>query len=340
MKISIIGVGLIGGSLGLSIRRKYGDRVEVTGYDSNKDIHGNAKKIGAVDNSEWNLDKAVAQADLIILSTPANTIYELLETISKFGKPGVVVMDTASTKRIILDWADEILPDGFFFVGTNPFVGSGFRGQKDANADLFSEKRFAVTVPVNTPQRALKVVTDLIKDIGAKAFFMDIDEHDSFSAAVNCVPTLLAASLMTAVSDSPAWREINRFIGSEFQELTQSLVQEPATMHAASIMNPEMTVHWLDEVLQRLNAIKESLMDETKRYDVDGPMADLFVKAWEERLKLDAGIEPGRPSSPNPLPTAGESMAHMFLGRLGARMVGQNNDNEEQLPRYDRRSMR
>ena len=339
MQVTIIGTGLIGSSIGMALRAKHGGKITVVGYDSSQKAHDGARKIGAVDRSEWNLDAAVENADVMIVATPANAVYDIFEVAGPYLKEGALVMDTASTKRAILDWAEDLLPSHVAFVGTNPLTGSGLSGQKDANPSLFQGKQFAVIAPVRTPPHAMKAATKLIEDLGAKAFFMDVDEHDSFSAAVNGLPAILGASLISAASESPAWGEISRFIGTDFHAITQPVLQDPAVTHATAVTNPDMMVHWLDQVINRLQAVKAGIQDEETRYDTDGPLADLFVNAWEQRLKLDAGIMPGRPTSENTLPTAGEGMMGLFLGRLGANMLTRKEAKDDPT-KYDRRRMR
>lgn len=339
MQVTIIGLGLIGSSFGMALREKHGDRVTVVGYDSDQGTHDEARKMGAVDRSEWNLDTAVEDADVVVVAAPANAVYDIFEAIGPYLKENAVVMDTSSTKRAILDWADELLPREAGFVGTDPLAGAGFRGQKDAHSTLFQGKHFAIVPSVRTPQEAIRTASKLIEDVGGRAFFMDVDEHDSFSAAVNGLPVVVAAALLSVASASPAWREISRFVGSDFQAITQMAAQDPSLSHATAVTNPDMMVHWIDQLVEALQVMRRGITDEETRYDSNSPLADVFVNAWEQRLRLENGIEPGRPTG-NPLPTAGDSMMTLFLGRLGQRLVTRTRLEEKDPTKYDRRKMR
>ena len=214
MQITIVGLGLIGASMGLALRARHGNKITVIGYDSAQDAHNNASRIGAVDRSEWNLDDAVRGSEVVILAAPPNAVYDIFEACAPHFERGATIIDTSTSKRAITDWAEDLLPSTVDFVGIDPLIGAGFNGQKDAHQALFEAKRIAVMPAVDTKEAAIKRTIGLIEDMGARAVFMDIDEHDSFSAAVNGLPLVVAASLLSVASTSPSWREIHRFVGS------------------------------------------------------------------------------------------------------------------------------
>ncbi len=334
-RITIIGLGLIGSSMGMAIRNKYGDEVEIVGYDAVQQPHNEARKIGAVDRSEWNLDKAVDDADMVIIATPASAMYDIMETIAPFLKDGAVVTDTAATKRAVLDWAEALLPDRVGFVGGHPLAGAGFRGQRDATPTLFDDKRYAIVASPSAPERAVAELNRLVEDLGARPFFLDVDEHDSYSAAVNGLPIVVATALMGAVASSPAWREIYRFTGHDFDVTTGPCSQDPPLSHSTAVTNPEMMIHWINQMIGQLTTIRDGIADEDTRWEPTSELTETFVKAWEARAKIDVGIEPGAPTGDNPLPTAGESAMTMFFGRAAARFSGK--PKKKDPTQYDRR---
>lgn len=339
MEITIIGLGLIGASMGQALRGRHGNKVNIVGYDSDQEAHNNGPRIGAVDRAEWNLDDAVAGADLIIISAPANAVYDIFEACAPHMKSGAVVVDTSSSKRAVVDWAEQLLPAHVEFVGIDPLAGAGFSGQKDAHPTLFQGRRVAVMPSVHTRESAIKATVKLIEDIGGNPIFMDIDEHDSFSAAVNGLPLVVAASLLSVASASPSWREISGFVGSNFQAMTAPASQDPALGHATAVTNPDMMVHWIDQLIGVLSLVRDGIADEEARYDTDSALADIFVNAWEQRLRLDNGIEPGR-AADNPLPTAGEATMSLMLGRLGQQLMTRTRLQKKDPTKYDRRRMR
>lgn len=340
MQVTIVGLGLIGSSMGQALKRKHGSKITVVGYDSDQSVHDNAVKIGAADRSEWNLDQAVRDSDVVIIATPANAVYDIFEAISSYLGHDAIVIDTSATKRAVMDWAEELLPERNGYVGIDPLAGSGYRGQKDAHPTLFEGQRVALIPSVRTPENAIKTASKIIEDIGGRPFFMDVDEHDSFSAAVTGLPSVVAAAMLSVASASPSWREISRFVGSDFQAVTEPASQDPATSHATAVTNPDMTIHWIDQLIGALTVIRDGVADDETRYDADSPMVEIFVNAWEQRIRIEAGIEPGGNDTENALPTAGESMMTMMLGRLGERLVSRSKIQEKDPTKYDRRRLR
>jgi prephenate dehydrogenase len=339
MQVTIIGLGLIGASMGQALRAKHGDKITVVGYDSDQETHNSAVKIGAVDRSEWNLDVAVRNADTVVLATPTNAVYDIFEASAPHLKDGALVIDTSSSKRAVIDWAEELLPSTVDFVGIDPLAGAGFRGQKDAHYNLFQGKRVALTPSVRTKESAVKATVKLIEDIGARSVFMDIEEHDSFSAAVNGLPLVAAACLLTVASTSPSWREISRFIDTNFQSVTEPASMDPALGHAMAVTNPDMMVHWIDQLIDVLTRVRNGIADEDMRYDTNSPLAEVFINAWEQRLRLENGIEPGG-AAENPIPTAGEMTMSIMLGRIGQQLMSRTRDKSKDPTKYDRRKMR
>ena len=339
-RITIIGLGYIGSSLGMAIRAAHGNKVEVVGYDGERRVHNQATKIGAADRAEWNLDEAVDGADLIVLAIPAYAIPEVLEAAARHLKDGATVTDTANTKRAIIEVAEEILPSGVGFVGGNPLVGGGQTGQDNASAAIFAGSRWAIVASPGTPQGSVSEVTQMVESLGAKAFFVDAHEHDSYMAAVNGLPTLVSAALMSTAASSPSWREISRFASSEFNSMTELAEVDPAANYAMCNTNSDMLVHWIDQVTERLNGMKSLIQDDEDREDPDGQLMDTFVHSWEARVRVVAGIEPGSETSLHgQLPTAGEGIMQMFLGGAGARLLGRTGDKRDPT-KYDRSRLR
>lgn len=337
-RITIIGLGLIGSSIGMALRDARKRDVELIGYDADSKVQDAAKKMGAVDQTEWNLDNAVSGSDIVVVATPASAIPDVFEAISPYLKDGATVTDTASTKRAVLDWAVELLPRHVGFVGGNPLTGAGLNGQRDASEMLFHGERYAIVSAPTTHQSSVANVVSLVEDLGAKPFFLDRDEHDSFMAAVSGLPTVLSAALMSATAQSPSWGEISRFVGMDFNAMTGPSGNDPALNHSMCVTNPDMLTHWVDQLIVELQGIRSAIIDEQGRDDMSGPLADTFVRAWEARKRMEAGVEPSREMTREPLPSAGEGLLSMFLGRRAARIFS-NTEEKKDPNEYDRRKM-
>jgi prephenate dehydrogenase len=314
---------------------------EVIGYDADNSAQTLAQRMGAVDKVEWNIDKAVADADVVIVATPAGSLYDVFDGVSRFLKPGAVVTDTSSSKRAVMDWAAELLPSQVGFVGGNPLTGASVKQQKDASQHIFYQTKWAVVAPPTASRDSIRAVTDLVESIGASPVFMDAHEHDSFSAATTGLPAVVAAAVMNAVSTSPSWSEISRFVGSDFDSVTQAATYDPATSQSASATNADMLAHWIDQLIERFQAIRDALLDDEERFAPDGVLADSFVQAWEQRARLEAGVADRRPDTGEQLtiPSSSESMMGMFFGSRMARAL---NKKEKKIDssKYDRRKLK
>ncbi len=336
-QVTIIGLGYIGSSLGMALKASYGKKLHVIGYDGERKIHNQAQKNGSVDKSIWNLDEAVNGSDVIVLAIPAYAIPEVLDAIASHVQDGATITDTANTKRAILRVAEEILPSRVGFVGGNPLVGGGLSGQDNASPNIFAGSRWAIIASPSAPQASVHEVSRMVDALGAKPFFVDELEHDSYMAAVNGLPTLVSSVLMSTAAASPSWREISRFAGREFNSMTELAEVDPASNYAMCNTNSDMLVHWIDQAVTRLEELKSSIRNDDEREDPDGPMMDNFVHSWEARMRVVAGIEPGGESSTGePLPTASEGIMQMFLGRAGARLLGRTSDSKRDPTKYDR----
>jgi prephenate dehydrogenase len=184
----------------------------------------------------------------------------------------------------------------------------------------------------------VKQVVDLVEAIGAKPLFMDAIEHDSFTAAMTALPVVAAAAIMDAVSSSPSWREIARFAGRDFNAVTEPSASDPAISHGLAATNPEMAVYWIDELIARLRRMRDGISDEQARFDADGTLASTFVRAWEARARLEAGVVTEDRPNDNPIPTASEGMMSLFLGNRAAKFL--SGKKEEKDPtKYDKRRL-
>ena len=339
---TMIGLGRIGTSLGMAIRSLKGGKSRVIGYDADSKVQSVARRMGAIDDDEWNLDKAVADADLVIIATPAGALYDIFEAIGPHMKHGSVVTDTSPSKRAVLKWAEDLLPSHVSFVGGNPLTGASITRQKDASGHIFHDAKWAVVAPSTAPQHAIRAVTDLIESVGASPVFMDAEEHDSFSAATTGLPAIVAAAVMNAVSTSPSWAEISRFVGSDFDRVTSPASTDPASSQSAAATNPDMLVHWIDQLIVRFQDLREGLIDDEDRFAPDGILADSFVQAWEQRARLEAGVADRRQVRDEnfAIPSSGESMMGMFFGNRFARVITGGKEKKKDDTKYDRRKMR
>jgi prephenate dehydrogenase len=197
--LSIIGVGLLGGSIGMAVKSVITD-CEIIGYGHREDTLKRAIQVGAIDRGTGDFRSAVEGSDLVILCTPVGLLGEMLRGISGFVKAGAIVTDVGSTKASVVAAAVEILPDGVPFVGSHPMAGSEKRGVEFARADLYRNALCIVTPSDRTPASAVNEVEGFWRLLGMHTCRMSPADHDRALAEASHLPHALAAALVTMQS--------------------------------------------------------------------------------------------------------------------------------------------
>lgn len=308
-RITIVGTGLIGASLGLALKKaKLG--YEIVGHDKSTTAANKAKKLGAVDKTEWNLINAVEGAGLVILALPVDAIKPTLEAIAPYLSEGAVVTDTASTKQLVLDWAKTILPPGVNFVGGHPLVSSDA-----ASADLFTGATYCLIPGAGAQPDAVQLLVGLVTTVGAEPFFPDATEHDNFQAAVAHLPLLLATALMDMAAASPANREIRKMAGADFRKATALADTDAETSAQICAANRDGILRWMDAYANQLARLRALVA-------AGGPeLQKVFDKAATSRAQWGTPQEDERSVDMKAATdTASEQMKRFFLGDLSKKI--------------------
>lgn len=334
-RIAIVGLGLIGTSLGLALKKARLPNVEIWGHDRDHQTATRALRRGAVDRIHINLIATVEKARLVVLATPVMAIQGVLEVIGPHLQKGTVVTDTASTKGVVLEWARRHLPEGVDFVGGHPLAGAGRSGPDAAEAGLFQGVTYCIVPSPGASEASVQTVVGLAETVGARPYFIDAAEHDSYVAAVSDLPTLLSIALVACTSSSPGWREISRMASANFRQASLLASSDPQVSRDACLANPTGIAHWLDQVIRQLYEIRQMVLEASRKGDGQA-LERAFAQAWEARARWEAGVveEERRPH----IPTASEGFLSFFLGERLARQVRQLQGRErDQGPRYDSR---
>lgn len=257
-RITIVGLGLIGGSIGLALQKSK-TNFEIMGHDREHSIARTAQKLGAIDRANWNLISACEHADLIILAIPASGIKDTLSAIAPYLKEGCIITDTATTKEAVLQWADDILPGTVSFIGGDPLVGKEESGIDAATADLFANATYCLMPSVKAEPKAVQLVTDLVALLGAKPYFVDATEHDGLMAGVGHMPFILAAALLDTAKQSPSWRELKRMASHDFQAATRFTSDDPQHYRDLCLANQENIIQWIDACQKSLTRVRQTL---------------------------------------------------------------------------------
>ena len=202
MKIAIIGVGLIGGSLGLCLKDKLGDGVYITGLCRTEKSMRRAMELGAVDLATSNLQEVVEDADIIFLSPPVLQIVPMVKKILPFLKSGAILTDAGSTKQFIWQELRKILPPDIFYIAGHPMTGKEKSGVEVADKNLFKGKAYVIAEGTSAPQAAKDKLMSVLRLTEANFLEIDIAKHDRCASIISHVPHLTAAALVTLLNDA------------------------------------------------------------------------------------------------------------------------------------------
>ena len=310
-KIAIIGLGLIGGSIGLALKRADLPDLEIVGHDAEFGVNGRAHKLGAIDNEAKHPAKAAEGAALIIIATPILQVKATFEAIAPALGEGAVITDTASTKADVMRWAQELLPDNVSFVGGHPIAGKETPGIDAADAALFEGRPWAIVPAINASEAAIKTVEHFVSLTGAVPTSIDAEEHDSYLAAVSHLPLMLSTALFSLVSGSQAWPELAAVAGPGFRGATRLASSSPSMSHDISLTNRKNLVHWLDRFAGELR----SLRDIIESSDTQEELIERFATVQTARDAFMVAPPPKPiPEQPTDPMTSGERMMSFMVG--------------------------
>lgn len=219
-KIAIIGVGLMGASFSLAIKKKIPD-CKVWGYARSEKSFGKIKKLNVVDYVEKDLQKVINEADLIVFGLPVYTIIEYFLKVKPYLKEGAVLIDLGSTKKLIQEQADKILPKTVSFIGCHPLCGSDKSGTEFAKDDLYQGEVCIVTAPLRN--QTAQFVKKIWEFLGAKVIVMSVNNHDSLVSLLSHLPHLVSFILTSVVGN-----KAKEFPMQSFKDMTRISNSSPA----------------------------------------------------------------------------------------------------------------
>jgi prephenate dehydrogenase len=256
--VSILGVGLIGGSFGLALRAA-GFAGRILGVSSPRTIDS-AVRFGAID-AGMPLSEAVAAADLVYLAQPIGRILDLLPEVARHASPGCLVTDAGSTKRAIVARAAEVFAEGPWFLGGHPMAGKAQRGVELAEADLF-----AGAVYVLTPQDGRLPDTPVVQEfvawirkIGATPSVLAPDVHDQVVTWTSHLPQLVSSALALSVSGHLDDAEHLKIAGPGLRDMTRLAESSYAIWRDILSTNGDNLQRALHEFISRLKHFSDHL---------------------------------------------------------------------------------
>ncbi len=237
-------------------------------------------------------------------------IRQVLQEMAPYLAEGSVVTDTGSTKALVLQWADELLPAGVSFVGGHPLAGKETQGIDHAEATLFANKAYAIVPSLKASGDAVQSVLDLVRHIGAQPLFLDAAEHDEYLAAISHLPLVLSTALFTLVRDSPGWADLAALAASGFRDLTRLASGDPQMAHDICLSNRQALLHWLDRMVGELQRYRRLIEGEGQE------LLQAFQHAQAERDRFLAQGPPPRSTTQDVPDVRGQLLTSLIGGSL------------------------
>src|SRR5262245_45287798 len=257
--LSIVGVGLLGGSIALACRQKrLADRI--VGCNRSAEALARAKGRGMLDETTTDTCQAVSRASLVVFCTPVDRLADTVGECADACRPGTLLTDVGSTKSGIVRRLAGRLPPGVSFVGSHPLAGSEKTGPDHARADLF-EGRLVVMTPAGDPPAAVSTVGGFWKALGARVETMSPEQHDEALAVTSHLPHLVASVLAGVLP-----LEWKRLTATGFRDTTRLAAGSPDLWRAIFLCNQPALLAAIDEFRAHLDRFRDALAkDEGER---------------------------------------------------------------------------
>ena len=285
-KIAVIGLGLIGGSLALSLKNT-GENFIITGYDVEGEAMNIAKYRNIIDIIAKDYKEATSDADLIIIATPISKIVEVAEHIKDYLKKGVIITDVGSAKEKIVKRVGEILPDGVFFIGGHPMAGSENEGILSATPELFRNTFYILTPTDTTISEPLVMLHSLFTKIGAKVISMDPKEHDENVALISHLPHILSTNLVDMIDDKQKkMKNLFKLCAGGFRDMTRIAAANTKMWLDISLENKDEVIKSIDNYIKYLSKFKINLQKNDAEL-----IKNHYLKAQKARINLPKYVE-------------------------------------------------
>ncbi|MBM7647987.1 prephenate dehydrogenase [Bacillus ectoiniformans] len=260
--VFIAGLGLIGGSLAISIKKAH-PQAKIIGYDIQDSVAKLAEALNVIDKQASSFQEGAAQADLIVLAVPVLQTEEMIEMLADCElKDQVIITDTGSTKKRIMECARIFKDQGVTFIGGHPMAGSHKSGVTAAKGHLFENAFYLLTPEPDTDEKQLAILKKWLEGTNAKIIEVTAEDHDELTGVVSHFPHIIAASL---VHQAQHFNEnnslISRLAAGGFRDITRIASSNPEMWKDISLHNKEVLLNlltgWQKEMQHVIDILKE-----------------------------------------------------------------------------------
>lgn len=280
-QICIIGLGLIGGSLAKSIRRRFSDCF-ILGIDTNQDNLDAALKEGTINLGTKHICPEIGQAEIIFICTPVSSIPYMLSQIAPLISPNAIVTDTGSTKQEIVEAAQRILKGRANFIGGHPMAGTQNSGYRASLPHLFENAYYVLTPLPETSDNAVNALSNLLEALGAIPLIMDAKLHDEIVCSISHLPHVVAAALVNTVRsmEDPEHFRV-RLAAGGFRDITRIASSDPIMWESISFSNRSELLKAITLMQKQLDSFSQMLKNDNRQ-----AVRDYFEKARQYRSSL------------------------------------------------------
>ncbi|MEO1731472.1 MAG: prephenate/arogenate dehydrogenase family protein [Pseudomonadota bacterium] len=258
-RVAIIGLGLLGGSIGLAIAERAPDIV-TTGYDRDPDVREKAKARGLVGAVCDSAAEAVATADLVVLCVPVGAMAAAASELADHLPEHAIISDVGSSKKSVLDALRTALP-GHTVIPAHPVAGTEQSGPDAGFATLFAERWCIITPPADADGQAVEALSDFWTALGSKVEIMDADHHDLVLAVTSHIPHLIAFTIVGTASDleEVTRSEVIKYSAGGFRDFTRIAASDPVMWRDVFLNNKGAVLEMLGRFTEDLTALQRAI---------------------------------------------------------------------------------
>jgi prephenate dehydrogenase len=277
-RLAIIGVGLIGGSLALALK-KTGAVNEVVGYARSEDARQQALDLGIIDRAADSIADAVSHADMVFVAVPMGAMATVFKEMAEHLSPEAIITDGGSAKAQVVEAARAALGDKFReFVPGHPIAGTEKSGPAAAFATLYKDHRIVLTPVADTDAAATAKVKAMWQLTGADVFEMDVEHHDTVLAATSHLPHVLAFNLVGMLAQRDDCDEVLRYAAGGFRDFSRIASSDAVMWRDICLGNREAILALLEQYHQGMNRIEKAIRDGDGDY-----LIEVFARAKKAR---------------------------------------------------------
>ncbi len=261
-RLAIIGVGLIGGSLSLALK-KAGVVGEVVGYSRTESVRKEALELGVIDRAASSVKDAVKDADMVFLAVPMAAMESVLIEFKDHIADNAIITDGGSAKGQLVDIARKVLGEQFSqFVPGHPIAGTEKSGPSAAFSTLYQDHRVVLTPVAETNRKALETVREMWQQTGAEVFDMEVKHHDVVLAATSHLPHILAFNLVGMLAERDDCDEVLRYAAGGFKDFSRIASSDAVMWRDICLSNSDAILGLIQQYQQGLAQLEDAIKNQ------------------------------------------------------------------------------